>query len=72
MPRVTLTRLGSVGPAARLEGHARGAGVASLPRGTHHTTGKRMAPQHSRSTRNRESFHRPYSVAPSSVDSMMM
>lgn len=42
------------------------------PVGTHHTTGKRMAPQHSRSTRNRESFHKAYSVVPSSVDSMMM
>lgn len=45
---------------------------APPPAGTHHTTGKRMAPQHSRSIRNRESFHRLYSVVPSSVDSMMM
>uniref|UniRef100_A0A0E9Q6G1 Uncharacterized protein n=1 Tax=Anguilla anguilla TaxID=7936 RepID=A0A0E9Q6G1_ANGAN len=36
------------------------------------TTGNRMAPQQSRSTRNSTSFHSPYSVVPSSVDSMMM
>lgn len=39
---------------------------------TDHTTGKRMAPQQMRSTRNRTSFHRLYSLEPSSVDSMMM
>lgn len=36
------------------------------------TTGKRIAPQHSRSTRNKTSIHRPYSLEPSSVDSIMM
>lgn len=39
---------------------------------TYQTTGKRIAPQHSRSTRNRISIHRPYSLEPSSVDSIMM
>lgn len=31
-----------------------------------------MAPQHSKSTRKRISFHSPYSVVPSSVDSIIM
>lgn len=39
---------------------------------TYQTTGKRIAPQQSRSTRNRISIHRPYSLEPSSVDSIMM
>jgi len=41
-------------------------------RDTDQTTGNRMAPQQMRSTRKRTSFHIPYSVDPSSVDSMMM
>lgn len=39
---------------------------------TDQTTGKRIAPQQMMSTRNRISFHRLYSLEPSSVDSMMM
>lgn len=39
---------------------------------SYQTTGKRIAPQHSRSTRNRISIHNPYSLEPSSVDSIMM
>lgn len=72
MPRVIRTSLRMAGPAVGFDDKPRGAHAASLPPRTHHTTGKRMAPQHSRSTRNRESFHKPYSVVPSSVDSMMM